>query len=101
MECRLTIRGAGGRSGGQHPLQVVLHAANPLTYWSAFEIWSFPFPLHAVSPGIKIKFGIALCLMSAWAVILGWTAFIEGKEAVLKSVGGIGVSGFWSHLHYC
>jgi hypothetical protein len=69
---------------GQHPLQVLLHAANPLTYWSAFEIWSFPFPLHALFLGMKIKVGIALCLMSAWVAILAWTLFIEGKEAVLK-----------------
>jgi hypothetical protein len=71
-------------AAGQHPLQVVFHSLNPLTYWSAFEIWSFPFPLRAMFLGMKIKVGIALCLMSAWAVILAWTVFIEGKEAVLK-----------------
>ena len=81
-------------AGGQHPLQILLRAANPLTYWSAFEIWSFPFPLHTVFLGMKTKIGIALCLMSAWAAILAWTAFIEGKEAVLKWLAVLVYLGF-------
>ena len=67
-------------AAGQHPLQVLLRAANPLTYWSAFEIWSYPFPLHAVRPAMKMKIGIALCLLCAWAVIFLWAAFIEVRE---------------------
>ena len=68
-------------AAGQHPLQIALHAANPLTYWSAFEIWSYPFPFHAVRPVMKMKIGIALCLMCAWAVILLWAAFSEARES--------------------
>jgi hypothetical protein len=68
-------------AAGQHPLRVVLRAANPLTYWSAFEVWSYPFPLHAVRPVTKMKIGIALCLMCPWAVILLWAAFTEARES--------------------
>lgn len=68
-------------AAGQHPLQVIIHSLNPFTYWSAFEIWSYPFPFHAVHLVMKAKIGIALCLMFAWAGILLWAAFIESRES--------------------
>lgn len=67
-------------AGGQHPLQVLLHSMNPLSYWSAFEIWSYPFPLNAVPALVQMKFGIALALMFTWAVLIAWAVFIESEE---------------------
>lgn len=67
-------------AAGQHPLAVLLHAANPFTYWSAFEIWSYPFPFHFIPPLRDWRIGIAMCLMGAWAILLLGTLLIEARE---------------------
>jgi hypothetical protein len=32
------------------PAEVVLTAINPNTYWSAFRVWSYPYPFHSTLP---------------------------------------------------
>lgn len=74
---------------GGHPFQVLLHAANPLTYWSAFEMWSYPFPFHDVAPLWKLKIGGALLIMAVWAMLLSWAVVIEAREGTTQERRGI------------
>ena len=54
----------------QHPIAVFLHALNPVTYWSAFEVWNYPFPFHSTHPMGALKVALALCIMIAWVALI-------------------------------
>ena len=84
---------------GQHPLQVLLHAVNPFAYWSAFEIWSYPFPFHFVPPLKDWRIGIAMCLMGAWAMLLLGTIIIEARERTAQE--RTEVFGKWLAVFVC
>jgi hypothetical protein len=72
--------GEAAVDAGHHPLRLVLHTFNPVTYWSVFEIWSYPFPLNSLSVLAKMKFAIALCLMGVWVVMVVWAITIEARR---------------------
>jgi len=65
-----------------HPIRMALHAVNPFAYWSAFEIWSYPFPFQSVPPLGTAKVVMACILLGAWALLLIWTFLIEVKQCL-------------------
>jgi hypothetical protein len=67
----------GVRALGQHPIAVLLHALNPATYWSAFEVWNYPFPFHSTLPLGTLKVTAAYCVMIAWAMLICWALRTE------------------------
>jgi hypothetical protein len=66
----------------EHPIRMALHAVNPFAYWSAFEIWSYPFPFQSVPPIGTAKVVMACGLLSAWALLLIWTFLIEVQQCL-------------------
>jgi hypothetical protein len=66
---------------GQHPLGVILQSANPVAYWSAFEIWSYPFPFHFTAPLTNVRVKIACLVMLVWAGLLLWAVITELRES--------------------
>jgi hypothetical protein len=65
-----------------HPIRMALHAVNPFAYWSAFEIWSYPFPFQSVPPLGTAKVVMACVLLSAWALLLIWTFLTEVQQCL-------------------
>jgi len=60
------------------PLEVIRNAATPATYWSAFRIWTYPYPFHDTPPmETATKTAAALAIMSAFALLLGAALLIE------------------------
>lgn len=65
------------------PAKVLLKAINPLSYWSAFKVWSYPFPLHNLPRLGESKMTIASFVMALWvALVLG--AIITEFRSCLK-----------------
>jgi len=86
-------------AAGQHPLEVLFHAVSPFPYWSAFEIWSYPFPLHFVPPLNGLRIGIAMCLMSAWAMLILGTIITEARDRTTQERKE--VFGKWLAVLFC
>jgi hypothetical protein len=75
---------------------------NPVTYWSAFEIWNYPFPFHSTLPLKNLKLDAACCIMVGWAMLIclilrtevqGNTRE-ETREAVFKWLAVLGCLAF-------
>lgn len=77
-----------GALGGS-PLQVLLHAANPVTYWSAFEMWSYPFPFHDLPPLGKLKIALALLIMVLWVALVSWAIVVEARRRASQERRGV------------
>ena len=48
------------------PLKVLFTAVNPKTYWSAFKVWTYPYPFHYTLPLGSFKQLMAELVMVAW-----------------------------------
>lgn len=60
------------------PFQVALTAINPVTYWSAFRVWSYPYPFHSTLPLDEVvKRAMALGIMTFWIVLVGAAILTE------------------------
>lgn len=72
--------------GLQYPLQVFVNAINPLTYWSAFKIWTYPYPFHNLAPLGKMKIIAAMIVMGLWLGLAASAFFAEwnGKNKKQK-----------------
>jgi hypothetical protein len=55
---------------GAHPFAVLRHALNPFDYWSAFEVWSYPYPFHSIPPLGNLKYTLARCVLIVWALVV-------------------------------
>lgn len=65
----------------QNPAPVILHALNPIAYWSVFKIWTFPFPLHNAVPIPEIRqMIIATAIMALWLALIIGSIVIEIKS---------------------
>jgi len=53
------------------PLKVLLMALNPATYWSAFKVWTYPYPFHYTLPLGDLKQNLAMTVMAAWGCLTG------------------------------
>jgi len=52
------------------PGQVLRTALDPVTYWSAFRIWSYPYPFHGTPPMAEsVKQGLSLVAMAIWLLL--------------------------------
>lgn len=60
-----------------NPLKILLNALNPLTYWSAFKVWTFPYPFHHLVPSGTLKMTISTLLLVLWVFLLAAAFFIE------------------------
>lgn len=66
------------------PLDVVLLAINPRTYWSVFKMWTFPFPLQNTPPLDNLTEKIAaFAVMILWLGLVFASLWHEVKTAVL------------------
>ena len=63
----------------QHPMAVFLHALNPVTYWSAFEVWNYPFPLDWTPPIGTLKIALAFCIMIGWVALIVSACITEAQ----------------------
>jgi len=84
------------------PLQILFAAANPLKYWSAFKVWTYPYPFHYTLPLEGLKQFVAGLVMVAWLslIIGGIVTEIskserEGRgQILLKWLGALACLGF-------
>jgi len=51
------------------PVRVFLRTINPLAYWSAFTIWTYPFPLHYTPPLGDTKETISSAILIIWMAL--------------------------------
>ncbi len=64
------------------PLDFVLLAINPRTYWSVFKMWTFPFPFQNTPPLSNLAEKItAFAIMSAWLGLVFVAVWNEIKNA--------------------
>lgn len=64
-------------------LNVILLAINPRTYWSAFKLWTFPFPFHNMSPISNLTQKIiSFGLMFIWLGMIFTAIWIEIKNTL-------------------
>ena len=52
------------------PGSVLKTAFNPLAYWSAFKIWTYPFPFHSLAPLSLRGAAPAGLVMAGWGVLV-------------------------------
>jgi hypothetical protein len=68
-----------------NPLSVALTALNPLAYWSAFKVWTFPYPLEHVPPlGEPAQLALAVALMVIWLGLIAGAVLIELRASTLE-----------------
>lgn len=73
---------AGFQSLSQDPPAVFSTALNPVAYWSAFQLWTFPFPFHNIHPlGLPRKELAAILVMLLWLALILGAVLVEIKEA--------------------
>ena len=70
-------------------LAVVGSAVNPLRYWSAFELWSFPFPWHATSPLLWRASTLGYAVGVAWLASVGGAIATELRESPPGARGAV------------
>ena len=58
------------------PLKILYKALNPKAYWSAFKLWTYPFPFHYTLPMGSLKKYIAAGAMVVW-LGLAVSAFVK------------------------
>ena len=64
----------------KNPIDLILFAINPRTYWSVFKFWTFPFPLHNTPPLLNIAGKIlSLGFMVLWFFVIVASIFVERK----------------------
>ena len=89
------------------PLDLVLLAINPRTYWSVFKMWTFPFPFQNTPPLSNLAEKIAsFAIMVAWlglvfaSVLSEFTSAGKDKrqEIVFKWLAVIFCAGFGAAL---
>jgi hypothetical protein len=54
----------------QEPLQVLWRVVNPLAYWSAFKLWTYPFPFHYMPPLWTAERLLAYVVLAGWLGIV-------------------------------
>ncbi len=64
------------------PASVVLNALNPLAYWSAFKLWTCPYPLSGLSPiPTSLQRTMAVALMILWLGLVSGCLWSELRTA--------------------
>ena len=81
------------------PGSVAVKAVNPLGYWSAFTMWSYPFPFHYTQPLGKLKEYLALGFLFTWVVIIVSAVITEVRAD--PSVNKIQVTQKWLGMLVC
>lgn len=89
------------------PLDLILLAINPRTYWSVFKMWTFPFPFQNTPPLSNFLEKVAsLVIMITWlgSILFSfWVEFSsvikgEKREVVLKWISVVFCIGFGAVL---
>lgn len=63
-----------------HPAEVTMRAVNPLTYWTAFKVHFFAYPLdHVPDQGPHGRAALALVMMGLWLGLMSAAAAIDFK----------------------
>lgn len=62
------------------PVQVILKALNPASYFSAFTLWNYSFPLHSVPPLGEMKKTIATAVSFVWVATVFYAIFCEYRK---------------------
>ena len=66
----------------ENPIEMILFAINPRTYWSVFKFWTFPFPVHNIPPLLNIvEKVLSLSFMVLWFGIIFSSIVVECKRA--------------------
>jgi hypothetical protein len=64
-----------------NPLLILKTFINPYTYWSAFKIWSYPYPFHFTLPiNDDTKAKMALVVFIIWILLVILTVVHEFRE---------------------
>ena len=65
-----------------NPLSVALTALNPLAYWSAFKVWTFPYPFEHVPPlGESAQQALGIAVMVVWMGLIAGAVLTELKTS--------------------
>lgn len=60
------------------PLEVFINAINPQKYWSAFKVWTYPYPFHHTLPlKENLKITMAMLVMFVWFCLIIAAIIIE------------------------
>ena len=70
------------------PLELILHAKNPQTYWSAFKLWTYPYPFHNTPPSAKLRETLASTVLIVWlGLVIGAIATeLQARAADARSI---------------
>ncbi|MGB1251210.1 MAG: hypothetical protein ACPG8W_11385 [Candidatus Promineifilaceae bacterium] len=67
------------------PLAVLVTVINPLNYWSAFRLWSFPFPFHSIPQlSYQTNQAMGMILMGLWTTMLTGAFLLEYRQNDIK-----------------
>jgi hypothetical protein len=64
-------------------------AINPVSYWSAFELWSYPFPFHYLPPISGWRERLSLLLMVLWGTLVISCFVAEFRAAPMDERRGV------------
>lgn len=69
------------------PLEVLINAINPQKYWSAFKVWTYPYPFHYTLPlKENFKIIIAMLVMFVWSSLIIAAFITEFKHSKSKKL---------------
>jgi hypothetical protein len=63
------------------PRDVVVAAINPFSYWSAFQLWSYPFPWNNVAPLGHHRQAIGCLFLGTWLILVGAAFVLEWRRS--------------------
>jgi hypothetical protein len=77
------------------PLRLVGHTLDPRTYWSAFKLWTHPYPFHDVEASESRRFAMAMTVMALWLLLVGAAIAaehsakgVDGRSGNAREVAG-------------
>jgi hypothetical protein len=82
-------RGAEAAVGAvtESPVTLLRSAINPVRYWSAFQLWTYPFPFDRLLPSVEGRRLAATVIMLLWATLVACVMRIEKTYAKWVAAG--------------
>jgi len=78
------------------PLQVLLAAADPRKYWSAFKVWTYPHPFHYTLPMGSFKHFIVGLVMVSWFSLIASCIITEITKSKRDERRQISLKWLWA-----
>ncbi len=84
----------------ESPVAFVANALDPRFYWSAFKLWTYPFPLHHVTLDAEGRRALALVALLAWSALVAagfassWSRTPDKRDVLWRWGAVLGCLGF-------